>query len=282
MAITVAAKLAQKLLKNKKLKKAINGTTEQTNKLKNAAKVTASGAAAKVSQAGKDALKKAKPVAEKAKEKVKEVSKKVADKTPKGVKEVVKKTATGAAIAGGGIAAAGGLGGSFLGGIAGAPIGKGIRAATNKVREAMGKPVKKQTQLRKDTNEMKDTVLGGVVGGTAGAVGALAGTAALTASMLKSTTPKESEYDIKRLTDGRFSTTFKDASRNAVFSSKQLSEKDINDVRKNLAVLESVVLSTSPSYLEKQEFMARLNYLNDKYGITNITGKNLSILIPQV
>ena len=108
------------------------------------------------------------------------------------------------------------------------------------------------------------------------------GTAALTASMLKSSTPKESEYDIKRLTDGRFTTTFKDASRNAVFSSKQLSEKDINDVRKNLAVLESVVLSTNPSYLEKQEFMARLNYLNDKYGITNITGKNLSILIPQV
>ncbi len=100
--------------------------------------------------------------------------------------------------------------------------------------------------------------------------------------MLKSSTPKESEYDIKRLTDGRFTTTFKDASRNAVFSSKQLSEKDINDVRKNLAVLESVVLSTNPSYLEKQEFMARLNYLNDKYGITNITGKNLSILIPQV
>ena len=100
--------------------------------------------------------------------------------------------------------------------------------------------------------------------------------------MLKSSTPKESEYDIKRMTDGRFSTTFKDASKNAVFSSKQLSEKDINDVRKNLAVLESVVLSTNPSYLEKQEFMARLNYLNDKYGITNITGKNLSVLIPQV
>jgi DNA-binding Xre family transcriptional regulator len=43
MAITIAARtLAKKLLKNKKLKKAINVTTKQTTKLKNAAK---SGAA---------------------------------------------------------------------------------------------------------------------------------------------------------------------------------------------------------------------------------------------
>ena len=37
------------------------------------------------------------------------------------------------------------------------------------------------------------------------------GVAALTASMLKSSTPKEAEYILNRLRDGRFTTTFKDA-----------------------------------------------------------------------
>jgi hypothetical protein len=254
MAITVAAKLAQKLLKNKKLKKAINVTTKQTNKLKNAVKsnaekVAASGAVTKANEVGKKAIEKAKPAIEKVKEKTRPFLKKT--------KDVVKDTKTKVTTA----------------------VGTGITAT----KKAANETTEKVKSLNKD--KIIDFVGGPV--NKAEAIGAGAaltgfGAAALTASMLKSSTPKESEYDIKRMNDGRFSTTFKDANRNAVFSSKQLSEKDVNDVRKNLAVLESVVLSTNPSYLEKQEFMARLNYLNDKYGITNITGKNLSILIPQV
>jgi hypothetical protein len=145
----------------------------------------------------------------------------------------------------------------------------------------MGKPVKKQTQLRKDTNEMKDTVLGGVIGGTAGSVGALAGAAALTASMLKSSTPKESEYTVNRLRDGRFSTTFKDKNANAVFSAQQLTAKEIDDVRTKLAILDSIVLSNDPTK-RKQEFIETATYLANKYKISNITGNNLSLIIPNV
>lgn len=114
------------------------------------------------------------------------------------------------------------------------------------------------------------------------AIAGAIGTAALTASLIKTNQPKESGYTVKRLSDGRFSTTFQDGNANAVFSSKQLSPKDIADVRKNVAVLDSIVLGDNISFLEKQEFMARLNYLSDKYGVNNITGKNLSVLIPVV
>jgi len=265
MAITVAARaLAKKLLKNKKLKKAINVTTEQTSKLKNAAKsgvskVAASGAvtgaAAKVTQAGKAAMEKAKPAVDKAKQAVKatkEKAKPVIEKT----KNLAKDTTTKASAA----------------------VGAGV--------EATKKTATKTTEKVKSLN--KDKIIDFVGGpvNKAEAIGAGAaltglGAAALTASMLKSTTPKESEYTVNRLRDGRFSTTFKDKNANAVFSAQQLTAKEIDDVRTKLAILDSIVLSNDPTK-RKQEFIETATYLANKYKISNITGNNLSLIIPNV
>lgn len=270
MAITVAARaLAKKLLKNKKLKKAINVTTEQTNKLKNAAKsgaakVAASGAvtgaAAKVTQAGKAAMAKAKPAVDKAKKvskqavkATKEKAKPVLEKT----KNVAKDTTTKASAA----------------------VGAGV-AATKK---AATKATAKVKSLDKDKiidavggPTSKAEAAGMVVGGATAL-----GVAALTASMLKSSTPKEAEYTVNRLRDGRFSTTFKDKNANAVFSAQQLTAKEIDDVRTKLAILDSIVLSNDPSK-RKQEFIETATYLATKYKISNITGNNLSLIIPNV
>ncbi len=260
MAIGIAAKaLAKKLLKNKSLKKAINVTTKQTSKLKEAVKVNTKKVAGSAAVTG--AVAKAKPAVKKIQEKTKPSIDKIKEKT----KPVIEKVKDVAKTTKAKVATGVGVGATAAKTTATKVTNKVKSLDKDKIIDAVGGPMSKAEGA-------------GMVVGAAGAIGI----AGLTASLLKSSTPKESEYDIKRMNDGRFSTTFKDNSRNAVFSSKQLSEKEINDVRKNLAVLESVVLSNNPSYLEKQEFMARLNYLNDKYGITNITGKNLSILIPKV
>lgn len=253
MAITVAAKLAQKLLKNKKLKKAINVTTKQTNKLKNtvksnAEKVAASGAVTKATEVGKKAMEKAKPAIEKVKEKTRPVLEKT--------KDVVKDTKTKVSTA----------------------IGTGVTATKKAANEA----TEKVKSL--DKNKIIDAVGGPV--SKAEAIGAGAaltglGAAALTASMLKSSTPKESEYTVNRLRDGRFSTTFKDKNANAVFSAQQLTAKEIDDVRTKLAILDSIVLSNDPTK-RKQEFIETATYLANKYKISNITGNNLSLIIPNV
>jgi len=269
MAITVAAKaLAKKLLKNKKLKKAINVTTEQTNKLKNAAKsgaakVAASGAvtgaAAKASQAGKAAMAKAKPAVDKAKE----VSKQAVKATKEKAKPVLEKTKNVAKDTTTKASAAVGAGVAATKKAATKATAKVKSSNKDKIIDALGGPMSKAEGA-------------GMVVGAAGAIG-LAG---LTNSLLKSSTPKESEYDIKRMTDGRFSTTFKDANANAVFSDKQLSSKETDQVRSYLAVLDSIILSDDPRK-RKNEFLATLQVLKDQYGISNISGKNLSIMLPQ-
>lgn len=115
---------------------------------------------------------------------------------------------------------------------------------------------------------------------TSAAIGALAA-GALTASIIKSSTPKESEYDISRLRDGRFSTQFKDKNANVVFSAKQLNSKEVDDVRTQLAILDSIVLSDNPK-ARRSEFIQIATYLADQYKISNITGNNLSLIIPNV
>jgi len=115
---------------------------------------------------------------------------------------------------------------------------------------------------------------------TSAAIGALAA-GALTASIIKSSTPKDAEYNISRLRDGRFSTQFRDKNANVVFSAKQLNSKEVDDVRTQLAILDSIVLSDNPKARSK-EFIQIATYLADEYKISNITGNNLSLIIPNV
>jgi hypothetical protein len=89
----------------------------------------------------------------------------------------------------------------------------------------------------------------------------------------------ESLYDISRLPDGRFSTTFRDKNKNVIFSRKELTTTQIDDVRTKLAVLDSILESSEP-YKRKNEFLNTAQYLGKTYGISNISGKNISLLMP--
>jgi hypothetical protein len=101
----------------------------------------------------------------------------------------------------------------------------------------------------------------------------------LASSLTKSNAKPEQQYETKRLPDGRFSTTFGGNNANVVFASKQLSEKEINEVRTQLAVLDSIIDSTDPSKRRK-EFIETAELLARKYGISNVSGKNLSLMMP--
>ena len=74
---------------------------------------------------------------------------------------------------------------------------------------------------------------------------------------------------------------FKDKNANVVFSAKQLNSKEVDDVRTQLAILDSIVLSDNPKARSK-EFIQIATYLADEYKISNITGNNLSLIIPNV
>jgi hypothetical protein len=275
------------LLKKKGLKDAVDVTTKKAKAVGAKATAKAKETVEKAKPAVRKATAKAKATGMVARDKAEKAAKKVSEKTPEPVKKAARAVGKGASAvgkaagtAGLAIGSAGAVGGSALGAATGAVGGKAVRAVGDKIRKIKGK--KPRTADQKAFNEMTDTVSGAVGGAAIGGIGALAATGALAASLIKTNQPKESGYTVKRLSDGRFSTTFQDANANAVFSSKQLSPKDIADVRKNVAVLDSIVLGDKITFLEKQEFMARLNYLADKYGVNNITGKNLSVLIPAV
>ena len=121
------------------------------------------------------------------------------------------------------------------------------------------------------------------VGVKAGAIGLAGGvgTAMLASSLTKSNAKPEQEYNVTRMSDGRFSTSYGGKNANVVFSAKQLSEKEINDVRTQLAVLDSIIDSSDPKARSK-EFKDTVMNLAKKYKISNITGKNLSIIIPNI
>ena len=268
------------LLKKKGLKDAVDVTTKKAKGVSAKAKEAVAKAKPKVDKAAQAVKAKAKPVTDKVKpavEKAKAKVKPAVEKAKKGAKAVGRAAGTTAAT----IGTVGAAVGAPLGAAANVGAGKVVRATKDKVAKMRGIP-RKRSRENKALNELSDGVTGAVAGAAIGGIGALAATGALAASLIKTNQPKESGYTVKRLSDGRFSTTFQDANANAVFSSKQLSPKDIADVRKNVAVLDSIVLGDNISFLEKQEFMARLNYLSDKYGVNNITGKNLSVLIPAV
>jgi hypothetical protein len=293
MAIGIAAKaLAKKLLKNKSLKKAINVTTKQTSKLKEAVKVNTKkvkSGADKVKDVYESGVKK--ETIESAKGKVLRASKKVKSAAKSTVAKATSATAAAA-------------------GVVAKKVQEKAKPIVDKAKEK-GAKLKRKAE-RSFTNDslvdddgsgnladfygipksgqsgtFQNDILGGVLASKRAiknnpktAIAGAIGTAALTASLLKSSTPKEAEYDIKRMNDGRFSTTFKDANANAVFSDKQLSSKETDQVRSYLAVLDSIILSDDPSK-RRNQFLATLQVLKDQYGISNISGKNLSIMLPQ-
>ena len=298
MAIGLAAKeLAKKLLKNKSLKKAINVTTKQTNKLKETVKVNikkpaVKKAVGKTKEVSKKAVNKTKEISKKATIKAKEVGSKIADKTPEGVKKVAKGVATGATLLGAGIAGAGaGVGaatGGVIGGAAARLGGKGLRASKDAISKARGKPTKiggtadrnmgKAQRLDKEIDNTFAGVAGGAaIGGITGAAGALLGAGALTASMLKSSTPKESLYDVKKQPDGNFMTSFNDPNKNKITSTSQLSSKEMGIVRGAIAGLDAILLSEDPRK-ERTMFNGYLSLLS-KYGVSSVNGKNLSVNI---
>jgi len=209
--------------------------------------------------------------------KVKETVSKVADsKTSKKAISAAKQTAGTAAGIGGGILAGATAGGAAAGGIAASQAGKVVRPAIDKVRSAMGKKPRFNKKGEEFGNAMKDTMTGGIVGGAAAAVGTLG----LAASVAASAMTPDKLYKQSKLPDGRFSTAFSDGGKNSVFSNTQLSSKQVDEVKARLAMLEAIVTSNNPSG-QRKEFLNTVVELATKYGVTNISGKNLSIQIPQ-
>jgi len=208
--------------------------------------------------------------------KVKETVSKVSDsKTSKKAISAAKQTAGTAAGIGGGILAGATAGGAAAGGIAASQAGKVVRPAIDKVRSAMGKKPRFNKKGEEFGNAIKDTMTGGIVGGAAAAVGTLG----LAASVAASAMTPDKLYKQSKLPDGRFSTAFSDGGKNSVFSNTQLSSKQVDEVKAKLAMLEAIVTGNNPSG-QRKEFLNTVVELATKYGVTNITGKNLSIQIP--
>ena len=143
----------------------------------------------------------------------------------------------------------------------------------------VGKKAVKATKetVSKATNKLGNETASVAVG--VAAAGSILAGGGITNSLVKANSKPEQEYTTKRLPDGRFSTTFGGSNANVVFANKQLSEKQINEVRTQLAVLDSIIDSSDPKSRRK-EFTETVEMLSKKYGISNITGKNLSVLIP--
>ena len=290
--VSGALKLGKKLLKNKSLQKALNITTKQTNKLKDVAKAGAT-------KAGKATLKSTATATKAGAKKAMSATKAGAKKALKATKAGIKKasTVTGAAAAG----------------AVGAGAKKVASKVSNKVPSNVKESVRKAGVKTKDLgNKIRSDVDIGAtaIGRTAKSVGAkglasarkaaaknpfeagmitqgaidlplTVGAVALTASMMKSSAPKEAQYKQERLPDGRFVTGFADANKNNVYTQKQLSSKETDEVRSLVALLDSIILSEDPSKRRK-EFTQTAQLLGGKYGVSHITGKNLSIMMPTV
>ena len=282
--IGAGLKLAKKLLQNKSLQKAINVTTTQSNKLKEAAKAGASAAGkATVSGAGKAT----KAGAKKALKVTKAGAKKALKATTKAAKKASK--VTGAAAVG--------------------AVGAGAKKVASTIASKVPESVRKAGVKTKDLGNkiISDVDIGATaIGRTAKSVGAkglasarkaaakdpfqagmvtqglidiplTVGAVALTASMVKSSTPKESLYDVKKQPDGKFMTSFNDPNKNKITSTSQLSSKEMGIVRGAIAGLDAILLSEDP---RKERAMFN-NYLAmlSKYGVSSVNGKNLSVNI---
>ena len=158
-----------------------------------------------------------------------------------------------------------------------------VKKAVEATKETVSKATRSPAGIAA-TESLKniDKATGGFVSGrNIAAVAGVAGALGLASSLTKSNAKPEQEYNVTRMSDGRFSTTYRDKNANVVFSAKQLSEKEIDDVRTQLAVLDSIIDSSDPKARSK-EFKDTVMNLAKKYKISNITGKNLSIIIPNI
>jgi len=158
-----------------------------------------------------------------------------------------------------------------------------VKKAVEATKETISKATRSPAGIAA-TESLKniDKATGGFVSGkNIAAVAGVAGALGLASSLTKSNAKPEQEYNVTRMSDGRFSTTYRDKNANAVFSAKQLSEKEIDDVRTQLAVLDSILDSSDPKARSK-EFKDTVMNLATKYKISNISGKNLSIIIPNI
>ena len=231
----------------------------------------------------------------KAGKKVKQTIKKV-KANPK-VKKATEKLGTAAKVTGG---VAGGLVGAGLGAttavgtvagtLAGPTIGKAVRASKKVIDKARGKKVKidpkdkkKSTIFGENTseNQISDMLTGAVAGGALGLGAGVGGLGLMAASLFKSNSSPEQEYTQSRLADGRISTVFGGKEKNSVFSKKHLSAKQIDEVRSHVAILESIIQSNDPR-ARRDQFINTILKLHKEYGINNISGKNLSIFLPDI
>ncbi len=142
---------------------------------------------------------------------------------------------------------------------------KAIKAAKPKVDKI--KTNVKPTVDKVSNTIKKKPLLSGVIAG------------ALGTSVLAATS--KVSYTYKSMPDGQIQVNLVgDKTKNTFVSPRHLNPKEIDDVRLNMDMLESIVISENPQ-ARKQEFTNIVSYLNDKYKINQIQGKNLSIMLPR-
>lgn len=240
-AIRTAATVAKNLVKKKKLKEGLKKAVNVTTEKTSALKSKASEAATKV-----------KPTVEKAKEKIKPAVKKIKEKT-----EQIKEKATSGMM---------GLKEKSQPTIN--KVKEKIQPTINNVKEKV-EPLATAIKDKSKNFVNKNPMISGAIAGT------------LATSLIASAA--KSSYVYKKLPDGDIEINLLgDKSKTKFISPKQLSSpKDINDIRTNIAVLESIVTSDDPQS-QKERFRETVEYLNNKYGIHEITGKDLSIKLPKM
>jgi ElaB/YqjD/DUF883 family membrane-anchored ribosome-binding protein len=240
-AISGAAKAAKSLIKKKKLKEGLKKAVNVTSEKTSALKTKA-----------KEAASKAKPTLEKAKAKVKPAVKKVKSKT-----EGIKAKAT-----------SGMMGLKQKAKPTVDKVKEKIQPSVDSIKEKVG-PLATGIKTKSKDFVNKNPMISGAIAGT------------LATSILASSA--KSSYVYKKLPDGDIEINLLgDKSKSKFISPKQLSSpKDIDDIRTNIAVLESIVTSDDPQS-QKERFRQTVEYLNNKYGIHEITGKDLSIKLPKM
>ena len=142
---------------------------------------------------------------------------------------------------------------------------KAIKAA----KPTIDKTKNKVKDLNKKINKTvkKAPVISGIIAGTLGT------------SVLASAS--KVSYTYKKMPDGQIQVNLiGDKNKNTFMSPRHLNPKEIDDVRINMDMLESIVVSDDPQK-RKKEFTNIVSYLNEKYKINQIQGKNLSIMLPR-
>lgn len=153
---------------------------------------------------------------------------------------------------------------------------KAIKAAKptiDKIKTNVKPKVDKvKTNLKPTVDKVSNTIksqplLSGVIAGSLGT------------SVLASAS--KVSYTYKKMPDGQIQVNLiGDNNKNTFMSPKHLNPKEIDDVRINMDMLESIVVSDDPQR-RKKEFTNIVSYLNEKYKINQIQGKNLSIMLPR-